>query len=69
MKVEFPNELLSKLPEEKRDAAKAVLSHDPRPSYQRKPGRIYGLNFAGYDIRFTVENELLTVIDIEKPEG
>ena len=64
--VEFPDELLRILPADKRDAAKAVLSHDPRPSYQRKPGRIYGLNFAGYDIRFTVDNETLTVQSVEK---
>ena len=69
LKVDFPAELLSKLPQEKRDAAQAVLSHDPRPSYQRKPGRIYGLNFAGFDIRFTVENDTLTVIHVQTPEG
>ena len=67
--VEFPNELLSILPESKQEAAKAVLSHDPRPSYQRKPGRIYGLNFAGFDIRFTVENDILIVVDVKRPEG
>ena len=54
LKVEFPEALLSKLPADKQEAAKAVLSHDPRPSYQRKPDRIYGLTFAGYDIRFRV---------------
>ena len=64
LQVVFPEELLQKLPENKRDAAIGVLSHDPRPSYQRKPGRIYGLTFAGYDIRFTVEDTLLTVIDV-----
>ena len=64
LKVDFPTPLLEKLPESKRDAALAVLSHDPRPSYQRKPGRIYGLTFAGFDIRFTVEENTLTVCDI-----
>lgn len=64
--VAFPEELLSILPESKREAAKAVLSHDPRPSYQRKPGRVYGLNFAGFDIRFTVEGNTLTVQAVEK---
>ena len=64
LKVDFPETLLSILPEEKRDAAIGVLSHDPRPSYQRKPGRIYGLTFAGFDIRFTVDEKTLTVIDI-----
>jgi tRNA-Thr(GGU) m(6)t(6)A37 methyltransferase TsaA len=62
--VDFPLELLNKLPAEKRDAAKAVLSHDPRPSYQRKPDRIYGVSFAGFDIRFTVQGKILTVIEV-----
>ncbi len=64
LKVVFPDGLLQKLPEDKRDAAIGVLSHDPRPSYQRKPGRIYGLTFAGFDIRFTVEESTLTVVEI-----
>ena len=65
LKVDFPAPLLEKLPQEKRDAAVAVLSHDPRPSYQRKTGRIYGLTFAGFDIRFLVEDETLTVTEIQ----
>ncbi|MBQ6890177.1 MAG: tRNA (N6-threonylcarbamoyladenosine(37)-N6)-methyltransferase TrmO [Oscillospiraceae bacterium] len=64
LEVSFPAPLLEKLPEDKREAAKAVLSHDPRPSYQRKPGRIYGISFAGCDIRFTVEDDKLTVIEV-----
>lgn len=67
LQVDFPQTLLEKLPEEKRSAAVGVLSHDPRPSYQRKPGRIYGLNFAGWDIRFTVDGDILTVVDILEP--
>jgi hypothetical protein len=42
------------------------LSHDPRPSYQRKPDRVYGISFAGFDIRFTVKDDVLTVIDVTK---
>lgn len=64
LKVEFPPQLLKKLPEDKREAAIGVLSHDPRPSYQRQPERIYGLNFAGCDIRFRVEQDVLTVIEV-----
>ncbi len=66
LKVEFPTELLNILPEDKRDAAIQVLSHDPRPSYQRKPDRIYGLTFAGYDIRFQVQENVLTVVEVNK---
>jgi len=66
LKVEFPTELLYILPEDKRDAAIQVLSHDPRPSYQRKPDRIYGLTFAGYDIRFQVQENVLNVVEVNK---
>ena len=66
LNVDFPTPLLEKLPQAKREAAIGVLSHDPRPSYQRKPGRVYGLSFAGFDIRFTVEEDLLTVRDVIK---
>ena len=66
LSVDFPPALLALLPEDKREAAVAVLSHDPRPSYQRKPGRIYGVSFAGFDIRFTVEDTTLTVVEILK---
>ena len=62
--VDFPEELLLRLPEGKRAAATAVLSHDPRPSYQRRAERVYGLSFAGFDLRFTVENDVLTVVDV-----
>ena len=64
--VKFPQELLEKLPADKQAAAVGVLSHDPRPSSQRTPGRVYGLNFAGFDIRFTVEDTVLTVQSVEK---
>jgi len=66
LKVEFPDELLKILPENKREAAIGVLSHDPRPSYQRKPDRIYGLTFAGFDIRFKVSEDILTVVEVTK---
>ena len=64
LEVDFPEDLLKILPESKREAAIAVLSHDPRPSYQRKPGRVYGLSFADHDIGFTVEDDKLTVIKV-----
>ena len=64
LEVDFPPALLELLPEKKRTAAVGVLRHDPRPSYQHKPGRIYGLPFAGFDIRFTVEGERLTVCEV-----
>ena len=62
--VQFPEEFRTLLPESKRAAAIGVLRHDPRPSYQRKPGRVYGLPFAGFDTRFTVEDDRLTVCEV-----
>ena len=64
--VDFPAELLKKLPVSKWEAAIGVLSHDPRPSYQKKPDRVYGLTFAGYDIRFQVNEQQLTVVEVNK---
>ena len=65
LKVDFPEELLKKLPEQKREALIGVLSHDPRPSYQKDPKRVYGLTFAGFNIRFTVQGDLLTVQEVD----
>ena len=64
--VDFPAKLLALLPEDKQEAAIGVLSHDPRPSYQRDPERVYGLTFAGYDIRFTVTENHLQVQEVSK---
>lgn len=64
LQVDFPPHLLEILPEDKRGAAVGVLSHDPRPSYQRKPDRVYGLTFAGFDIRFKVTEDILSVIEV-----
>ena len=66
LQVDFPQPLLACLPQDKQAAAVGVLSHDPRPSYQRKPGRVYGITFAGFDIRFTVQDDVLTVVAVEK---
>jgi len=56
--------LLSRIPIEKRDPLLKSLSYDPRPSYQNDPERIYGMLYADYDIRFTVSGQELTIIDI-----
>ncbi len=66
LEVHIPYWLLDKIPENKRSALIGVLSHDPRPSYQDDPSRIYGLDFSDYNIRFRVENNILTVIEINK---
>ena len=63
--VDFPADLLARVPESKRDALIGVLAQDPRPRYQKDPERIYGLTFAGMDVRFTVQADRLTVIEIQ----
>ncbi len=42
----------------------ATLAHDPRPTYQNDPDRVYGMDFAGHNVRFTVADGVLTVVDI-----
>ena len=64
LEVDFPAPLLEMLPPEKQDAAIGILAHDPRPSYQKDGERVYGLTFAGHDIRFQVKDDVLTVVDI-----
>ena len=62
--VDFPDQLLQRVPPDKRAALTGVLAQDPRPSYQDDPARIYGFPFAGMELRFRVEGEKLTVVDI-----
>ena len=64
LQVAFPQELLDLLPKDKQEAALELLSHDPRPSYQAQANRIYGLSFAGFDIRFTVDSNVLYVKEV-----
>ena len=64
LEVDFPAPLLQKLPDGKRQAVIALLSHDPRPSYHDDPERTYGLSFAGFNIRFRVEDKTLSVIEV-----
>ena len=47
-----------------RAALQGVLASDPRPSYQHDPQRVYGMEFAGLEVHFTVDGTLLTVRDI-----
>ncbi len=65
LRVEFPDEFLARIPEDKRAAAVNILEQDPRPPYQNDPERIYGTAFAGKNIRFYVRKGVLTVCGIE----
>ena len=69
LKVVIPDSLLSVFPESKQSALIKVLELDPRPQYQNDPERIYGFNFAGFEIRFTVDNGTLFVKELKKFTG
>lgn len=59
--VECPDELWALVPPEDREALLGVLENDPRPSYQHDPERVYGMEFAGLEVRFSVDGERLTI--------
>jgi len=69
LQVEFPEELLNKIPQEKRQGLMDVLREDPRPSYQNDPERRYGFGFAGFEVGFKVNGMILTVCDVNPIEN
>lgn len=64
--VNCPDGLLQRLPAELRAGLLSVLSQDPRPGYQRDPGRIYGFFYGDFEVRFSVEEQTLTVREIKE---
>ena len=64
LRVNFPDTLIRRIPEDRREALIAVLAQDPRPAYQNAPERIYGFIFAGIEIRFTVKGHTLIVCEV-----
>ena len=64
LEVDFPPRWQALVPPEELEALVGVLSHDPRPSYQKDPERVYGLPFGGLDVRFTVAEGVLTVCEV-----
>ena len=65
LQVEFPPALLERVPASRRAALTGVLAQDPRPSYQHDPARVYGMTFAGLEVKFTVDGQTLTVCGVE----
>ena len=66
--VRFPPALLELVPEGKRTALLGILAEDPRPSYQADPDRVYGLSFAGLEIKFTVHGGQVEVTAVQPPD-
>ena len=66
LEVDIPPELLSRVPQELREALIGVLAQDPRPTYQHDPERVYGMAFGGLEVRFTVAEPVLRVVEVEE---
>ena len=62
--VDFPAELLDLIPESKKAALLELLSEDPRPHYISDSERVYGFEFADFEIKFKVNNKLLSVVEV-----
>lgn len=67
LEVHISDDLMSEIPPDKREALIGILSQDPRPSYQNDPERVYGVSFAGFNVRFRVEENILSVQTITGP--
>ena len=63
LSVELPESVAALFSKEQRIALREILSYDPRPGYQNDPDRVYGFAYAGFDVRFTVKDGTLTVIE------
>ena len=66
LEVKVSEELMAVVPEQQRELLCEILRQDPRPSYQEDPQRVYGMEYAGMEIKFTVAEGVLTVVEIEK---
>lgn len=64
MPVVFPEELIARVSEAKRDGLIKLLSNDPRPSYKAEGDRIYTFAYSDYEISFKVDEGTLTVTDV-----
>lgn len=65
LRVTFPEELLLKIPENKRPGLTELLAQDPRPQYQNDNERVYTFAFGDCEVSFRVEGEQLIVTDIK----
>ncbi len=64
--VNCSDELLSIVSPALQQSLLTILQNDPRPSYQDDPERIYAMDFADYNITFSVKDTILTVVNIRK---
>jgi hypothetical protein len=64
LSVEFPEDLLGLIDEDKREGLISVLESDPRGAYEKQPGYTYGMSFGKWDIKFTVDGDTLKVTGV-----
>lgn len=64
LQVEIPQHLLAAIPQEYSQNIIQLLSQDPRPAYQNNPTKVYGVTYAHLNIRFTVNNGILSVVEV-----
>ena len=65
LNVIWSDGVCSNISEEIRASLENILSNDPRPHYQNDPDRIYGMSFAGHEVKFKVNEDELTVLKID----
>ena len=63
--VDFPPELLAQFDSGQRHGLLSALAADPRPRYQDDPDRVYGMAYAGKNVRFTVQDGTVRVVGVE----
>ena len=61
LEVIIPEEIANTFSPTELSSLRGILSQDPRPQYHNDPNRIYGMPFAGRDVKFKVEGNILTV--------
>ena len=64
LEVIIPEEIANTFSPTELSSLRGVLSQDPRPQYHHDPNRIYGMPFAGRDVKFKVNGNILTVHNI-----
>lgn len=64
LQVNFPDDLLQRVAPDKQASLIACLQEDPRPSYQEDESRVYGMAFADYEVKFQVQGNTLTVLEV-----
>jgi len=66
LEVLIPDDLAASLPPDTLGALRGILSQDPRPSYQDDPQRLYGVTYGGWNVKFRVEGDILTVAEVQR---